>query len=107
RRATGAAADVEDVVGRSQCEEPEESPVLLPGDPAALAEVLAVGLAPHLLQDARSEVAVGRAIQVHGLGHKFLRGFSTTEPRVLRFGQRTSPTTTARHLQRADRSRVG
>ena len=49
------------------------------GDPAALAEVFAVGLAAHLLQGMRGEVAVGRAIQVHRLGHEFLRDVATAD----------------------------
>src|SRR5262245_4473638 len=75
--AAGAAADVEDVVGGSQFEELEKPSVLQSGDPAALAEVLSVGLAAHLFQGVRSEVAVGRAIQVHRLGHEILSDVAT------------------------------
>ena len=55
-----------------QVQESEEPPVLVGGHPAALAEVFAVGFAPHLLQGLRGEIAVGRAVKIHGWGHGFL-----------------------------------
>src|SRR5262245_18372137 len=99
RRAAGAAADVKDVVGGSQFQEPEKPPVLQPCDPAALAEVLSVGLAAHLFQGVRSEVAVGRAVKIHGRGHDFLRDADTADRCELRFASVTSPT--AGYQQRA------
>ena len=77
RRAAGTATDVQDVVGRAQVQESEEPPVLVGGHPAALAEVFAVGIAPHLLQGLRGEIAVGRPVKIDGWGHAFL--FRETE----------------------------
>ena len=77
-RAARAAADIQDVVGGGQSQQPEEPPVLLAGHPAALAEVFAVGVAADLRQDLHGEVTVGCAIQVHSPGHGFLPTLGTS-----------------------------
>ena len=72
-RQARAATNIEDMVRRAQARKSEESSVLVRGYPTALAKVFAVGIAPHLLQNVRGEVTVGRPVKIHGFRHVFPR----------------------------------